>query len=49
MECLNNDMKKKGQILYSVGRDVQITTSAKLHDITHESYGFNADLIESIN
>ena len=49
MECLNNDTKKKGQILYRVGRDVQITTNAKLHDIMHESYGFSADLIQAIN
>ena len=47
MECLNEDAKKKekGQILYITNRDNQITTSAKLLDITHESYGFNADLI----
>ena len=51
MECLNKDAKKnkKGQILYIAGRDDQITTSTKLLDITHKSYRFNADLIESIN
>ena len=50
MECLNEDAKKKkGQILYIAGRDDQITTSAKLLDITHGFYGFNADLIEVIN
>ena len=53
MECLNEDVKKKkkkkGQILYIVGRDDQIATSAKLLDITHKSYGVNADLIETIN
>ena len=52
MECLNKDAKKKkkkGQILYIAGRDDQITTNTKLLDITHKSYGFNADLIESIN
>ena len=32
-----------------MGRDDQITTSAKLFDITHESYRFNADLIEAIH
>ena len=50
MECLNEDAKKKkGQILYITGTDNQIATSAKLCDIMHESYGFNADLIEAIN
>ena len=53
MECLNEDVKKKkekqGQILCIMGRNDQITTSAKLFDITHEFYGFNADLIETIN
>ena len=32
-----------------MGRDNQITTSAKLFEITYESYEFNADLIEAIN
>ena len=41
--------KEKEQILYIMGRDDQIATSAKLLDITHESYGFNADLLEIIN
>ena len=51
MECLGckEEEKGKGQILYIRGRDEQITTSAKLLGITHESYGFNADLIEAIN
>ena len=52
MECLNKDVqkkKKKEQILCIAGRDDQITTSAKLLDIMHESYGFNSDLIEAIN
>ena len=40
---------KKGQILYIKGRDNQTATSAKLLNITYESYGFNADLIETIN
>ena len=46
MECLNEDVKKKKkkQILYIAGRDNQITTSAKLLDITHRSSGFNVDL-----
>ena len=37
--------RKKGQILYMAGRDDQIATSAKFLDITHDSYGFNADLM----
>ena len=51
MECLNEDAqkKKKGQILYNTGRDDQITTSVKLLDIMHKSYGFSADLIEATN
>ena len=51
MECLNKDAKKKKKrkILYIAGRDDQILTSARLFDITHESYGFSADLIEAIN
>ena len=36
--------KKKGQILYIVGRGDQIATSVKLLDIMHESYGFSGDL-----
>ena len=50
MECLNDDAKKKkGQILFITGRGDQITTSAKLLDITYESYVFSANLIEAIN
>ena len=41
--------KKKRQILYIADRADQLATSAKLLDITHESYGFSADLIEAIN
>ena len=41
--------KKKGQILYIASRYNQISTSAKLLNVTHKSYGFNADLIEVIN
>ena len=40
--------KKKGQILYIAGRADQIITSAKLLEITHKSYGFSTDLIETI-
>ena len=52
MECLIKDAKRrkeKQKILYITGRDDQIATSAKLFDITHEYYGFNANLIEAIN
>ena len=45
MVCLNEDVKKKGQILYIAGWDNQITTSAKLLDTTYKSYGFNANLL----
>ena len=41
--------KKKGQILYIMDRADQFGTSAKLLDITHKSYGFSADLMETIN
>ena len=40
---------KKGQIQYIKGSDNQTATSAKLLDITYESYGFSVDLIETIN
>ena len=33
----------------SLGRDNQITTSAKLLDIVQESYGFSSDLTEAIH
>ena len=33
----------------SSGRDDQITTNAKLLDITCKTYGFSAYLIETIN
>ena len=47
MECLNEDAKKKkGQILCIRDGDNQIAISTKLHDIMHESYGFNNDLID---
>ena len=38
----------KGQILNIASRDDQVTTSAKLLDIMHWYYGFNADLVEAI-
>ena len=37
--------KENGQILHTMGKGNDIATSAKLLDITHESYGLNADLI----
>ena len=53
MECLNKDAQwKKGKnntFCTSLGGDDQIATSVKLLDITYESYGFSADLIETIN
>ena len=50
MESLNEDAKKeRGQIQYIAGRNHQIATNAKLFDIMHEFYGFNAELIEAIN
>ena len=50
MESLNEDAKKeRGQIQYIAGRNHQIATNAKLFDITHEFYGFNAELTEAIN
>ena len=35
--------------MYIRGRDDKITTSGKLCDITHESYRFNGDRIETIS
>ena len=49
MEWLNEDVSKKGQILYIADRANQFATSAKLLDTTHEFYGFSAGLIETIN
>ena len=49
LECLNQDAKKKGRILYIMARDDHIVLSVKLLDIMHESYGFSADLIEASN
>ena len=41
--------RKKRHFCTYLRRDNQIATSAKLLDITYESYGFSADLIETIN
>ena len=39
--------KRTDSVLYIVGKDDQIATIAKLLDILHKSYGFNADQIEA--
>ena len=51
MECLNLKERKEENDVFctSSGRDDHIATSAKLLDIMYESYGFSADLIETIN
>ena len=54
MECLNKDAcieerRKIDTFCTPQVRDNQITTSAKLLDITYESYGFSGNLIETIN
>ena len=41
--------RKNKTFCTSTGRDDQVATSAKLLDITYESYGFSSDLIETIN
>ena len=41
--------EKNNASCISSGRDDQITTSAKLLDITYKSYGLCADLVETIN
>ena len=49
-ECLSGDAKKeKNTDPVHRGRADQITTSVKLLDTAHESYGFSADLIEKTN
>ena len=50
MECLKEDVKKKNtDPVHLGGMDEQITTNAKLLDITHKCYGFSGVLIENIN
>ena len=49
MECLNKHAKKKEQDRSCTSLVGTIATNAKLLDITHKSYEFNADLIEAIN
>ena len=41
--------KEIGQILYIAGMVDQITTGAKLLDITYDPYGFSSDLLETID
>ena len=41
--------KKKGHFLYIGGRAVLIATGTKLLDTKYTFYGFNDDLIETIN
>ena len=52
MECLNEDAQKRKSydtaFCTCMGRDDKIATSAKLLDVTYQSYGFSADLIEAI-
>ena len=52
-ECLmrmHKRIKKKyDTFCTSLGKDDHIATSAKLLDITYESYGFSGDIIETIN
>ena len=51
MSVFNKDDRRKENDAFctSPGRDDQIATSAKLHDITYESYGSNGDLIAIYN
>ena len=51
MECLNKDAKKKKKKDRSCTSQVGTIKSLPVPhlDITHESYGFNADLIKAIN
>ena len=49
IECLNEDAKKKGHLLYIEGKAILIATAAKLLDTTYEFYRLNNDLIETIN
>ena len=41
--------KEIGHILSIAGVVDPITTGAKLLDITYDSYGFSADLLQTIN
>ena len=41
--------RKTKEILYITDRTDQFSTSAKMLDITHESYGFSADLFRDFN
>ena len=41
--------RRKGHFLYIKDRDNLTAIGAKLHDTKYELYGFNDDLIETIN
>ena len=41
--------RKRRKTMLFIDRDDEIATSAKLLDITYQSYGFSSDLIEIIN
>ena len=43
------ERKKNDDFCTSLDKGDQTATSAKLLDITYESYGFSADLIETID
>ena len=47
--CIEEKEEECDAFCASPGRENQITTSAKLLDIKHKSYGFNGDLTEAIN
>ena len=47
--CMKEKEEECDAFCASPGRENQITTSAKLLDIKHKSYGFNGDLTEAIN
>ena len=49
MECLNEDVKKKGHFLHIGGRAILIATSSNLLDAKYEFYVFNDDLRDTIN
>ena len=49
MECLNEDLKKKGHFLYIGGRAILITTGTNLFDTKSKFYRFNDDLRGTIN
>ena len=46
---MHRRIRKYDTFCTSLDKDDQIATSAKLLDITYESYGFSGDIIETIN